>query len=169
MSQIWDIYCKHCLWSIFGPCWCTKPCKTTFYAHLSRIWKLARFTRFIRKVFATKILLSGKFSLFVTLLLPARFLCHSVYWNRCCKRLKSYVQDGLFIHWIRTKVEQGNKVMDGLLCSFSYTNSKMEQKQHRIVNLWMLDPIQPRVGGRSAPIVYNQGKNLFFKQLYLAN
>ena len=67
MSQIWDIYCKHCLWSIFGPCWCTKSCKTTFYAHLSRIWKLARFTRFIRKVFATKILLSGKFSLFATL------------------------------------------------------------------------------------------------------
>ena len=67
MSQIWDIYCKHCLWSIFGPCWCTKSCKTTFYAYLSRIWKLARFTRFIRKVFATKILLSGKFSLFVTL------------------------------------------------------------------------------------------------------
>ena len=52
MSQIWDIYCKHCLWSIFGPCWCTKSCKTTFYAHLSRIWKLARFTCFIRKVFA---------------------------------------------------------------------------------------------------------------------
>ena len=67
MSQIWDIYCKHCLWSIFGPCWCTKSCKTTFYAHLSRIWKLTRFTCFIWKVFATKILLSGKFSLFVTL------------------------------------------------------------------------------------------------------
>ena len=67
MSQIWDIYCKHCLWSIFGPCWCTKSCKTTFYAHLSRIWKLAQFTRFVRKVFATKILLFGKFSLFVTL------------------------------------------------------------------------------------------------------
>ena len=67
MSQIWDIYCKHCLWSIFGPSWCTKSCKTTFYAHLMRIWKLARFTRFIRKVFATKILLSGKFLLFVTL------------------------------------------------------------------------------------------------------
>ena len=33
---------------------CTKSCKTTFYAHLSRIWKLTRFTRFIRKVFATK-------------------------------------------------------------------------------------------------------------------
>ena len=44
-----------------------KSCKTTFNAHLSRIWKLTRFTRFIRKVFATKILLSGKFSLFVTL------------------------------------------------------------------------------------------------------
>ena len=42
MSQIWDIYCKHCLWSIFGPCWCTKSCKTTFYAHLSRIWKFLR-------------------------------------------------------------------------------------------------------------------------------
>ena len=67
MSQIWDIYCKHCLWSIFGPCWCTKSCKTTFYTHLARIWKLSQFRRFIRKVFATKILLSGKFSLFVTL------------------------------------------------------------------------------------------------------
>ena len=55
------------LWSIFGPCLCTKSCKTTFYAHLSRIWKLTRFMHFIRKVFATKILLSGKFSLFVTL------------------------------------------------------------------------------------------------------
>ena len=41
-----------------------KICKHTFYANLSQIWK---FTRFIRKVFATKILLSGKFSLFVTL------------------------------------------------------------------------------------------------------
>ena len=67
MSQIWDIYCKHCLWSIFGPCLCTKSCKTTFYAHLSQIWKLTGFTCFIRKVFATKILPSGKFSLFVTL------------------------------------------------------------------------------------------------------
>ena len=34
---------------------------------MSRIWKLAWFTRFIRKVFATKILLSGKFSFFLTL------------------------------------------------------------------------------------------------------
>ena len=67
MSQIWDIYCKHCLWSIFGPCSCTKSCKTTLYAHLSRIWKLTWFTRFIRKVFTTKILLSGKFLLFLTL------------------------------------------------------------------------------------------------------
>ena len=73
MSQIWDIYCKHCLWSIIGPCWCTKSCKTTFYVHLSRIWKLARFTRFIQKVFATKILLFGKFSLFVTLLVANGF------------------------------------------------------------------------------------------------
>ena len=31
-----------------------KSCITTFYAHLSRTWKLTRFTRFIRKVFATK-------------------------------------------------------------------------------------------------------------------
>ena len=65
--KFWDIYCKHCLWSIFGPCWCTKSCKTTFYAHLLRIWKLAGFTRFIRKVFVTKILLSGKFLFFLTL------------------------------------------------------------------------------------------------------
>ena len=43
---------------------CIKSCKPTFYAHLLRIWKL---THFIRKVFATKILLSGKFSLFLTL------------------------------------------------------------------------------------------------------
>ena len=39
----------------------------TFYGHLSRIRKLTRFTRFIRKVWATNILLSGKFSLFLTL------------------------------------------------------------------------------------------------------
>jgi len=44
-----------------------KTCKTTCYAHLLRIWKLAQFTRFIWKVFVTKILLSGKFLLFVTL------------------------------------------------------------------------------------------------------
>ena len=44
-------------------------CKHTFYAYLSRIWKMMQFTGFIRKVFATKILLSGKFSLFVTLLM----------------------------------------------------------------------------------------------------
>ena len=52
---------------MFGPCLCTKSCKTTFYAHLSRILELIRFTPFIRKFFATKILLSGKFLLFVTL------------------------------------------------------------------------------------------------------
>ena len=27
---LWDIYCKHCLWSIFGPCLCTKSCKPPF-------------------------------------------------------------------------------------------------------------------------------------------
>ena len=43
-------------------------CKHTFYAYLSRIWKMMQFTGLIRKVFATKILLSGKFLLFVTLL-----------------------------------------------------------------------------------------------------
>ena len=42
-------------------------CKHTFYAYLSQIWKMMQFTGFIRKVFATKILLSGKFLLFVTL------------------------------------------------------------------------------------------------------
>ena len=42
-------------------------CKHTFYAYLSRIWKMMQFTGFIRKVFATKILLSGKFSTFLTL------------------------------------------------------------------------------------------------------
>ena len=61
------------LWQIWGMCWCTKSCKTTFYAHLSQIWKLTRFTRFIRKVFATKILLSGKLSLFVTLVMCSIF------------------------------------------------------------------------------------------------
>ena len=43
-------------------------CKHTFYAYLSRIWKMMQFTGFIRKVFATKILLSGKFSPFLTLI-----------------------------------------------------------------------------------------------------
>ena len=37
------------------------------HANLSWIWKLTRFTHFIPKVFATKILLSGKFSPFLTL------------------------------------------------------------------------------------------------------
>ena len=64
-----QIICKLSGWT--GKCpdnqYSTKSCKTTFYAHLSRIWKFTWFTRFIRKVFATKILLSGKFSLFVTL------------------------------------------------------------------------------------------------------
>ena len=45
-------------------------------------------------------------------------------------------------NWIRTKVEQGNKVKDGLLCSFSYTNAKMEQKQYRVMNLWTLDKVK---------------------------
>ena len=44
-----------------------KFCNHTFYAYLSQIWKLMQFMCFIRKVFVTKILLSGKFSLFVTL------------------------------------------------------------------------------------------------------
>ena len=55
---------------IFGQFLCLISCKHTFYGHLSRIRKLTRFTRFIRKVFATKILLSGKTSLFVTLYMP---------------------------------------------------------------------------------------------------
>ena len=41
--------------------------KHTLFAYVSRIRKLTRFTRLIRKVFATKILLSGKFLLFLTL------------------------------------------------------------------------------------------------------
>ena len=45
-----------------------KICKYTLYfAYVKRIWKLTRFTHFICKVFATKILLYGKFSLFLTL------------------------------------------------------------------------------------------------------
>ena len=47
------------------------------YAHLSRIWKLMRF---IRKVFTTKILLSGKFSLFVTLLLSLQSPTGGILW-----------------------------------------------------------------------------------------
>ena len=50
-----------------------KICKHTFYAYVSRIWKLMQFTCFIRKVFATKILLSGKFLLFVTLKITQNF------------------------------------------------------------------------------------------------
>ena len=34
---------------------------------------------------------------------------------------------------------------------------------------YFLTLFNPGGGGRSAPIVFNQGKNLFFKQLYLAN
>ena len=48
-------------------------CKHTFYAYLSQIWKMMQFTGLIRKVFATKILLSGKFSPFLTLKLALIF------------------------------------------------------------------------------------------------
>ena len=41
-----------------------KICKHTLYAYLSRIWKSMQFTRFIRKIFVTKILLSGIFFVF---------------------------------------------------------------------------------------------------------
>ena len=44
-------------WSIFGPFLCFRSCKRTFSAHLSSIWNLLRFSRFVQKVFATKILL----------------------------------------------------------------------------------------------------------------
>ena len=52
--------------NIFGPFLCLESCKQTLYAHLSQIWKLARCTCFIRKVFTTKILLSRKLLLFLT-------------------------------------------------------------------------------------------------------
>ena len=48
-------------------------CKYPFYTYLSQIWKMMQFTGFIRKVFATKILLSGKFSPFLTLKLALIF------------------------------------------------------------------------------------------------
>ena len=47
-------------------------CKHTFYVYLSRIWKMMQFTGLIRKVFATKILLFGKFSPFLTLYVGPR-------------------------------------------------------------------------------------------------
>ena len=53
-------------WSIFEPFLCLKSCKNNLYAHLSQIWKLARCTCFIRKVFTTKILLFRRFLLFLT-------------------------------------------------------------------------------------------------------
>ena len=51
-------------WKLSG--W-SKKCRDeleSFYAYFLHIWKLMQFTRFVWKVFATKILLSGKFSLF---------------------------------------------------------------------------------------------------------
>ena len=59
-------------------------CKHTFYAYLSRIWKMMQFTGFIRKVFATKILLSGKFSPFLTLHL---FQTFNMPWRRGTARI----------------------------------------------------------------------------------
>ena len=41
-----------------------KICKHTLYAYLSRIWKSMQFTRFIQKIFVTKILPSGNFLFF---------------------------------------------------------------------------------------------------------
>ena len=67
LQNVLNYHYKCTLWSTFGPFLCLRSCKHTFYRHLSRIRKLTRFTRFIWKVFVTKILLSGKFSLFLTL------------------------------------------------------------------------------------------------------
>ena len=94
-----------------------KSCKTTFNAHLLRIWTLTRFTRFIRKVFATKILLSGKFSLFVTLGRCAKFAeeyCAGAGWKvlwrapLCCRQIWTYraggyhsqIQNQFVIHFL---------------------------------------------------------------------
>ena len=74
-------------------------CKYTFYAYLSRIWKMMQFTRFIRKVSATKILLSGKFSFFLTLLEELNWKPWAQ--SRCPKRL--FQRDALLknikAHW----------------------------------------------------------------------
>ena len=59
----WDLLLMHHMehiWTIVM----LKICKHTFYAFVLRNWTMMQFMRFIRKVFATKILLSGKFSLF---------------------------------------------------------------------------------------------------------
>ena len=58
-----------------------KICKHTFYAYLSRIRKMMQF--FIRKVFATKILLSGKLLFFLTLSIPLPFGQHMVIPDIC--------------------------------------------------------------------------------------
>ena len=97
-SQIWDLYCKHCLWSIFGPCSCTTSCKTTFHAHLSRIWKLTWFTHFIRKVFATKILQSGKFLLFVTLHI---YSCKLILLHNCISATSCISTSSSWCDWLR--------------------------------------------------------------------
>ena len=64
---IWISY-KCTLWSIFGPLLCLKFANTLF----TWIWKMMQFTGLIRKVFATKILLFGKFSPFLTLYVGPR-------------------------------------------------------------------------------------------------
>ena len=63
---IWISY-KCTLWSIFGPLLCLKFATTLFTRICREFEKMMQFTGLIRKVFATKILLSGKFSPFLTL------------------------------------------------------------------------------------------------------
>ena len=70
----WDLLLMHHMEHIWTMV-VLKICKHTFYAYLSRIWKMMQFTGLIRKVFVTKILLSGKFSPFLTLII--------VLWSSC--------------------------------------------------------------------------------------
>ena len=105
-----------------------KICKHTFYANLSQIWK---FTRFIRKAFATKILLSGKFSLFVTLLKRNLCLGHQRW---CTKRQDTKMTDNI-------KMMDSTNVVDDVKLKESWrTALRKQQSKGQDLWLWWAEP-----------------------------
>ena len=110
-------------WSIFEPFLCLKSCKNNLYAHLSQIWKLMQFTRFIWKVFATKILLSGKFSLFVTLVSVSRHLalCQSSELQNFKKRVPVW----FYVQSIIRKKESACKHSEMKIQAFYWSQSSL--------------------------------------------
>ena len=137
-------------------------CKHTFYAYLSRFWKMMQFTGLIRKVFTTKILLSGKFSPFLTLVTAFK-LCDSHAGFQRYKRRTWYFQ------WIEVSDDQINTITN----VYFHSNLVSWQKLTKITlqifeellvwNVYIFHEIFVQVWEKDdKPITGNKGYKIWF-------